>query len=163
MSTERHVALVDDLRRLMRTRLLDPLEILLGEADTGDTTAVLEAALRIQCEAWAARLLDGTDAAARATAARLVSALYPGDDAFDPPREWWSTPLGRAVAARAGHPTAESVSYATAGAMLGITRQGVADLLTRGKLDRHPDGGVSAASVSARLSRPGTRPTGSTR
>ena len=46
---------------------------------------------------------------------------------------------------------AESVSYATAGAMLGITRQGVHDLVRRGRLPRHPDGGVPSAAVRDRL------------
>jgi hypothetical protein len=35
--------------------------------------------------------------------------------------------------------------------MLGMTRQGVHDLVSRGKLDRHPDGGVTTDSVRARL------------
>jgi hypothetical protein len=35
--------------------------------------------------------------------------------------------------------------------MLGITRQGVHDLLNRGKLTRHADGGVTVASIRARL------------
>jgi hypothetical protein len=52
---------------------------------------------------------------------------------------------------RVGHPGADAVSYATAGAMLGITRQGVHDLVQRGKLLRHPDGGVVPASVRARF------------
>jgi len=43
------------------------------------------------------------------------------------------------------------VSYAVAGAMLGVTRQGVHDLVTRGKLARHPSGGVLTASVRDRL------------
>jgi hypothetical protein len=37
--------------------------------------------------------------------------------------------------------------------MLGMTRQGVHDLVTRGKLARHPDGGVTVDSVRARLNR----------
>jgi len=40
-----------------------------------------------------------------------------------------------------------------AGAMLGVTRQGVHDLVTRGKLARHPDGGVTVDSVRARRNR----------
>ncbi|MGW1678342.1 hypothetical protein [Saccharopolyspora sp. NPDC002376] len=44
-----------------------------------------------------------------------------------------------------------SVSFSTAGAILGITRQGVHDLVSRGKLDRHPDGGVRTTSIRARL------------
>jgi hypothetical protein len=55
------------------------------------------------------------------------------------------------VARRVGHPTTEGLSYAAAGAMLGITRQGVQDLVRRGKLARHTDGGVLATSVRDRL------------
>jgi hypothetical protein len=36
--------------------------------------------------------------------------------------------------------------------MLGVTRQAVHDLIQRGKLDRHPDGGVRVSSVRSRLS-----------
>ena len=39
----------------------------------------------------------------------------------------------------------------TAGAMLGISRQGVHDLVRRGRLPRHPDGGVPSAAVRDRL------------
>jgi len=42
------------------------------------------------------------------------------------------------------------VSYAVAGAMLGVTRQGV-DLVTRGKLARHPGGRVLTAGVRDRI------------
>ena len=80
-----------------------------------------------------------------------MSTLYPGDRVFDPPLDWWRTPLGRVVATRVGHPAAESVTLATAGAMLGITRQGVHDLVRRGKLPRHPDGGVPSAAIRDRL------------
>lgn len=62
---------------------------------------------------------------------------------------------------RAGHPSAQAVSYSVAGAMLGVTRQGVHDLVTRGKLARHPDGGVTVDSVRARLNRI-TTPTSTT-
>ncbi|MDA3645146.1 hypothetical protein LZ318_27165 [Saccharopolyspora indica] len=63
----------------------------------------------------------------------------------------WRTPFGRVVARRLGHPCTDHVSFATAGAILGITRQGVHDLVNRGKLDRHPDGGVHTASIRARI------------
>jgi hypothetical protein len=62
------------------------------------------------------------------------------------------------VLRRAGHPSAQAVSYSVAGAMLGVTRQGVHDLVTRGKLARHPDGGVTVDSVRARLHRATTNP-----
>ncbi|GAA4201384.1 hypothetical protein [Microbispora amethystogenes] len=82
-----------------------------------------------------------------------MSALYPGDEPFDSPAAWWGTPLGRAVARRAGHPAATSVPVSVAAAMLGITRQGVHDLVRRHKLDRDPEGAITTASIRARLSR----------
>jgi hypothetical protein len=97
--------------------------------------------------------LGDDDQAAAHTAIRIVSALYPSDTPFDPPAQWWRTPLGQVVLCRAGHPSAQAVSYSAAGAMLGMTRQGVHDLVTRGKLARHPDGGVTVDSVRARLNR----------
>lgn len=143
-----HDELVGHLTRLLDIRLLDPLEILL---DGDDAVGALRRLVRIRAEQWARRLRQGDDRTALATALRLVSTLYPDDTAFDPPADWWRTPLGQVVARRVGHPTATTVSYAVAGAMLGITRQGVHDLVRRGKLSRHPDGGVYPTSVRDRL------------
>ncbi len=142
--------LATHLASMVSTRLLDPLEILLG-----DELATLHKRVGVRARVWARQLLGPDDTLAAATAGRLIGALYPGDGPFDPPADWWRTPLGQVVARRAGHPGAVAVSYAVAGAMLGVTRQGVHDLVVRGKLDRHPDGGVTIASVKARLlSRP---------
>ena len=140
--------LVEQIVRLLDIRLLDPLEILL-EGD--DAVAALRRLVRLKASRWADQMCDGDDATAAGAAIRLIATLYPGDRAFDPPVEWWRTPLGAVVAQRVGHPAAESVSYATAGAMLGITRQGVHDLVRRGRLPRHPDGGVPSAAVRDRL------------
>ena len=98
-------------------------------------------------------MLDGDEQTATHAIVRVISTLYPGDGPFDPPAEWWRTPLGQVVVRRVGHPTAQTVSYSVAGAMLGITRQGVHDLVTRGKLARHPDGGVTPTSIRDRLNR----------
>ncbi|MFG1624734.1 hypothetical protein [Kribbella sp. NPDC049227] len=138
--------LVEQLIALVEIRLLDPLEILLESDQPGLHDRVVEMAA-----AWASRLLGEDEVAARFTAIRLVSTLYPGDQGFTPPPGWWQTPLGQVMVRRVGHPTAESVSYAVAGAMLGITRQGVHDLVVRGKLDRHENKGVTTASVQKRI------------
>jgi hypothetical protein len=140
--------LASQLVGLVENRLLDPLEILLESHSelSRVRTRVVERA-----GAWASALLGEDDVLAQRTAIRLVITLYPSDGPFNPPPEWWRTPLGRVMARRAGHPGAEAVSYAVAGAMLGITRQGVHDLVTRGKLDRHEDGGVTTASVQRRI------------
>lgn len=143
-----HRDLADHLLQLLERRLFDPLEILLG---SGPQLEVLRDRAVAQAAEWASDLLDDTERQAAHTLARLVGTLWPGDEAFDPPASWWRTPLGQVAARRVGHPTAAAVTYAVAGAMLGVTRQGVHDLLTRGRLDRHPDGGVTVASVRERL------------
>lgn len=147
--------LVEQIVRLLDVRLLDPLEVLL---DGDDSVDALRRLVRVRARRWADSLRHGDEPAAVRTGARLIATLYPGDRAFDPPAEWWSTPLGQVMARRVGHPGAESISYATAGAMLGITRQGVHDLVRRGRLPRHPDGGVSAAAIRDRLRNRGEGP-----
>ncbi len=150
-TTTDHVELVAELVRLLETRILDPLEILLT---SDELLRPIRARLHVEAEVWAAQLLGTDRELATMTAARLIGVLFPGDGPFDPPESWWRTALGRAVARSAGHPAAVTVSYSTAGAMLGITRQGVHDLVKRGKLDKHPDGGVTTSSIRDRLNRP---------
>ena len=145
--------LVEQITRLLDIRLIDPLELLL---DGDDVVAALRTLVRVRAGRWADELLHGGDDEAVGRAARLISTLYPDDRAFDPPADWWRTPLGRTMARRVGHPSAASVSYATAGAMLGISRQGVHDLVRRGRLPRHPDGGVPSAAIRDRLRAPAT-------
>ncbi|MFI6266642.1 hypothetical protein [Micromonospora sp. NPDC051006] len=149
-----HEKLTEQLIRLIDIRLLDPLEILV---DSNDAIGPLRAVIRERARSWATTIVSGDDRAAASVVMRAISTLYPGDGPFDPPLDWWRSPFGQAVARRVGHPTAESVSYAVAGAMLGITRQGVHDLVSRDKLARHPEGGVRTASVRDRLLKEGTR------
>jgi hypothetical protein len=150
-STAEHVELAGELVRLMETRIVDPLEILF---ESDDQVRPIRKRLRIEAEVWAAQLLGPDDKLAVRTAARLIAAVFPGDEPFDPPQAWWRSAFGQAVARRAGHPGAAAVPYVTAAAMLGITRQGVHDLVKRAKLERHPDGGVTTESVRARLNQP---------
>lgn len=142
------VALVEQIVRLLDIRLLDPLEVLLEGDDVVDA---MRQVVRIRAGRWADELLGADDVTAVRISARLISTLYPDDRAFDPPVDWWQTPIGQTTARRVGHPAAVSVSYATAGAMLGISRQGVHDLVRRGRLPRHPDGGVPSVAVRDRL------------
>jgi hypothetical protein len=140
--------LTSQLVSLVENRLLDPLEILL-ESDSdlvGIRSRVVE-----QAGAWARQLIGEDETLCQRTVIRLVITLFPGDGPFDPPTDWWRTPLGRVMARRVGHPGAEAVPYSVAGAMLGITRQGVHDLVARGKLRRHENGGVAASSVRDRI------------
>lgn len=138
--------LAEQIATIIRTRLLDPLEILFD--DVGDLPARADEVAR----RMAATMRGDDDSAAVHAIARLIGALYPGDAPFDPPADWWRTPLGQVVARRMGHPAARAISYSVAGAMLGVTKQGVHDLVRRGKLERNADGGgVTVASVRARL------------
>ncbi|KUL35824.1 MerR family transcriptional regulator [Actinoplanes awajinensis] len=143
-------ALAEQIAHLLDVRLTDPLEILLEGDASVDT---VRGRLHRRALDWAAVIEHGPEPDAVRTIARLIATLYPDDHAFAPPVAWWSTPLGQAVARRVGHPFAASVTYAMAGAMLGISRQGVHDLIRRGKLPRHPDGGVPVDAVRERLLR----------
>ncbi|GGK65873.1 hypothetical protein Sme01_23810 [Sphaerisporangium melleum] len=148
--------LASQLIGLVEVRLLDPLEILL---ESRSELSPVHSRLAERAGAWALALLGEDEDLARRTAIRLVITLYPSDHGFNPPPGWWQTPLGQVMVRRVGHPAAEAVSYAVAGAMLGITRQGVHDLVTRGKLDRHESGGVTTASVQRRITSSDARET----
>ena len=140
-----HEELARDLSRLVEARVLGPVDVLFG-LDKDLRRRAFESVL-----GWTEELLGPDDDAARTTAIRLISTLFPSDEPFNPPTDWWGTPFGRAVLLRAGHPNAEAVSFTVAAAMLGISRQGVHDLARRGKVQPHPDGGVTVDSVQARL------------
>ncbi|MEY9862479.1 hypothetical protein ABH935_008127 [Catenulispora sp. GAS73] len=140
-----HEELARDLNRLIEARVLGPVDVLFG-LDKDLRRRAFESVL-----GWTEELLGPDDDAAQMTAIRLISTLFPSDEPFNPPTDWWGTPFGRAVLLRAGHPSAEAVSFTVAAAMLGISRQGVHDLARRGKVQPHPDGGVTVDSVQARL------------
>lgn len=140
--------LVDNLVAVVTSRLLDPLEIVL---DDGDLVDALRARVVLKAKGWAAEMLGDDDYVAGRAAYRLIAALYPGDEPFNPPAQWWLTPLGQVVAQRVGFPGMEGVSVPVAAAMLGVSRQFVHDLMKRGKVDRSADGTVSVASIRARI------------
>ncbi|WP_100445850.1 DNA-binding protein [Glycomyces xiaoerkulensis] len=139
--------LEQELLALVERRLLDPLEILLGSPDLA---APLREHLKAQTADWARDLLGADDAAATGTASRLLAVLFGGDE-FSPPDSWWLTSFGRIVALRIGYPGRPTIAPVEAAAMLGITRQGVHDLIRRGKLVKAADGKLVTASVQNRL------------
>lgn len=93
----------------------------------------------------AAHLVADDDRLVAQTVIDLMCALD------EPEPSWWRTPLGRVVAGSVGHESAEAVRASVAAAMLGISPGRVHQLAERGKLDRHPDGGVVRSSVMQRL------------
>lgn len=130
----------------IEARLIWPLEGLLGP---GDEFGLLRARAQGAARMMAAQLASGDDKLAAQTAIDLAGAILPDDI----PDVWWSTPLGRLMAQSVGHPTAEAVSFSVAAAMLGVSKGRVQQLAGAGKLERHPDGGITAASVRLRVSR----------
>ncbi|SDT77985.1 hypothetical protein [Actinoplanes derwentensis] len=140
--------LTGQLMSMLDSRLLDPLEILLQD---DQPVGAMRDLLRVRAGEWARVLTGDDDTAAVHLIARLIGTLHSGDQPFNPPADWWRSPFGQIVLRRAGHPYAQAVSYATAGAMLGITRQAVHDLVRRGRLPRHPDGGVPVTAIRDRL------------
>lgn len=87
--------------------------------------------------------------AARDTALGLMRVMFPRD--AEPPAQWWRTPLGRACATYTVGLYPDRVQANNAAAILGIGPSRVYQLLESGKLTRHPDGGVTRASVMRRI------------
>ncbi|MBP0454005.1 hypothetical protein J5Y04_31350 [Kitasatospora sp. RG8] len=122
------------------------LELLTGDQGFADAVrfSLSQASVR-----YAVQLRSDDDATMGGAVLDLVTNLYPDDAPI--PDDWWDTPLGRATAASTGQPTAESVTYSVAGAMLGIDAEAVELLARTCQLDGHPDGGVTSLSVQQYL------------
>lgn len=118
-----------------------------------DLAEALVARIQSAAPVLAAQLSGGADRLATQTAINLMTTLWPHGD---PAPEWWSTPLGRAWRRSLGTDD-HAVSQSVAAAMLGVHRGTIAQLVHRGTLARHPDGGVSVAAILARRDRLGTR------
>lgn len=138
--TDPVAAAAEQIAEEIEARLVWPLESLLGPG--GEFGLLRERALAT-ARVLAAQLASGDDRLAAQTAIDLAAAILPDEI----PDGWWATPLGRLMAQSAGHPTAEAVSFSVAAAMLGVSKGRVQQLVTAGKLDRHPDGGITSASV----------------
>lgn len=115
----------------------------------------LEDMIHESVELLAAQLVqDEDDRLAGQTVIDIMTTLWPH---VSPEQagmaDWWRTPLGRACARSLGREDAESISQSVAAAMLGVTRGTIAQMVHRGTLDRHPDGGVLRSSVLQRLAR----------
>lgn len=99
----------------------------------------------------ARRLIDAMEDEREASDAAytLLRGMYGSDD---PPREFWATAAGRAIARAIGFHRAV-VPYMTAAAILGVSRQRVYQLAEEGRLQRAPNGdGVTAYSLRRYLS-----------
>ncbi len=137
----------------IETTLIWPLQTLLGH---DDLFGMLRERARYAAQRLAAQLASGDDRLAAQAAIDLAAAIFPGDAEI--PAGWWGTPLGRLMAQSAGHPTAQAVSFSVAAAMLRVSKGRVQQLVEEGKLDRHPDGGITSVSVRLRAHERGKRP-----
>lgn len=100
----------------------------------------------------AGQLCSDDDDLAAETVVDVMNVLWPhGAPERVGRAEWWRTPLGQACARSLGHDDAEAVTHSVAAAMLGINPKSIGQMVARGHLDRHPDGGVLRASVLQRL------------
>ena len=99
----------------------------------------------------AASLCSDDDEVAAQTVIDLAGVAWPEE----PEPVWWRTPVGRMVGRSVGRDDTESVSYSVAAAMLGVATGTVKSMMARERtdLDRHPDGGLTRASVLARIAR----------
>lgn len=131
--------------------LVVPARSLLGL----DLADLVEQRLRDRTPIWTAVLTaDEHEEEAAELVQDLMGVLWPHGAPEQVGRaDWWATPLGRACARSLGRGDAEAVTQHVAAAMLGVTRGTVAQLVARGTLDRHPDGGVLRASVLQRIDR----------
>lgn len=97
---------------------------------------------------------DNDDQLAAEACTTILNALWPDTSPEHVDRgDWWRTPLGRLCARTLGRNDTDAVTQSVAAAMLGVTRGTIAQMVHRGTLDRHPDGGVLRSSILQRLAR----------
>lgn len=132
----------------------------------GPASLALSNAADAKATDLAQRLFD--PAAGEPLALELLAAIWPSwrapTDALHVrpehveavPPTWWRSPAGLAIAAALAPNAEGSVSHAVAAPMLGIQRTSIGTAITRsGYLVRAPGGGVTLASVLAKLGRDG--------
>jgi hypothetical protein len=127
-------------------RLVGPVRSLLGV----DLAEQLADRLTACAPMLAGQLTSGDDRLVAETVIDVMLALWGTDD---PPRRWWRTPLGVRCAASLAGQRDGAFSRRAAADMLDVHVGTVDQLLSRGTLERHPDGGVTAGSVLARVAR----------
>lgn len=136
---------VSQIRDELDRTLTGPVGSLLGL----DLSQQLAARILVRAPMLAAQLSQDAE-----TVIDLMGCLWPhASPEHVGHADWWRTPVGRLCARSLGRDDAEAVTQHVAGAMLGVTRGTIAQMLARGTLDRHPDGGVLRASILQRLGR----------
>lgn len=144
MTTDPVAAAAEQIADEIEARLIWPLEGLVG---TDEAFTLIRERAATSARMLAGQLASGDDRLAAQTAIDLAGAILPDEI----PDDWWATSLGKLVAQSVGHPTAEAVSFSVAAAMLGVSKGRAQALVGAGKLERHPDGGITSTSVRLHL------------
>lgn len=139
-----HRRLVAQIRDELDVALAGPVGALLGL----DLADMIRERIKDRADMLAHQLTAGDDDVAAETVQDVMIALWP---AGDPPDEWWRTPLGRACAASLGIDGSERISASVAAARLGVHPSRIYQMIHEGKLERHPESGVTWASVANQL------------
>lgn len=139
----------DDIANQLADTLNARIVIALDALGWLDLAAVAGERLNSATTRLAEQLLSEDDSVAAQAVLNLTGIAWDAE----PPADWWRTPLGRIVARNVRAEESAPVTHQGAALMLGISRGTVGTLVSRGKLERHPDGGVTKASVLARLAR----------
>lgn len=98
---------------------------------------------------WAASLVLAPHVGQGYASEVLLLSLFPERHAA----AFWGTPVGRllAWAGSASDEDADPVPSAGAALALGVVKQRTSQMITEGKLVKHPDGGVTRASLRDRM------------
>lgn len=98
--------------------------------------------------------LDQDGPVAAVAAVEVVTLLFPrGTPESVGAADWWRSPVGRLCARALAPGETGAVTYAASALMLGVRKGTVGVMASRGTLDKHPDGGITRASVLARIGR----------
>lgn len=153
MTTATTEAVARQLQDELDRALVVPVGSVLGL----DLADMLAERIQARSDLLAAQVCqDDDDRLAAQSVIDLMAVLWPRCSPEDVGEaDWWRTPLGRMCARSLGRGDSDAVTYSIAAAMLGVARGTVSTLVSRGSLDRHPDGGVTRASVLLRLARLG--------
>lgn len=143
-TTDRRLTLADQVHDLLLDRAARLADLIGGP----DLRAQLERLVEANHPTIVGRLMVGNDREVANLVADLFTLAH-GDS--QPSPEWWQTPLGGVVARSLEHDDSDAISPLVAARMLGIAETTVHRWVRAGKLDRHPDGGVTRASVMARI------------
>lgn len=132
------------------TQRLGALAPLIGVAALDDSM------IPARAKGVVAELCDGDPNIAAEAMLTVMSLMWPDCAPEDIGHgDWWRTPLGVLCARTLGRLDDDqgAVTHQVAADMLGVVRGTVAQLVSRGTLDRSDDGRVSRAAVLRRLSR----------